>query len=789
MRSPWRRQVGDAAERACRRGASRRTGLTKWRLGAVVAVSVAALSLGTPSPAWAHAGLSASDPAPGTSLATSPAEVRLTFTEEPDLKLSSVEVLDTSGRTRNSAEAELVPGRPDMLRLGLGELPTGVYTVSWKVVSTVDGHLTAGSFALGVGVPVVGAAETAPVVSGKQSVLGAVGRVVFYSGLALLLGTAWIALVVLRGTSAPGRLSRAALVGCVAAIVGASLLAWSQRRAVGVSWPSFLQTSLGRTTLWRTVPIVLGAAAIVASARRGRAGVTDEPGAGTERTIPPRPTTPAVEPPSRRGPTSGDSAPSIGTLVSSGSAVAVATPTGVLPGEVTDQGQLDAFDRSANGAVQTVTAGDAALAPSAGADGRTGRLAWALLALSGAVVVVAHVTSGHAVSGRATAPMVPLQALHVLGIAAWIGGLAGLLVVLPGLTADQRVGAARRYSLGAGVCLGVVAVTGVVRAVDEVGAWSRLTGTSYGRLVLAKATVLMAVASLGAYNRFRTVPRVRTEPRRLQRVGTAEVFLAIVALAVTGVLSGSAPAASGVDGDARVAEVVASGADFGTTTRARLVVTPGTPGPNRFRVELTDYDEGGPLEADAVSLRFRLPARPDLAGSQLELQPSGNGTFSGDGAGLAVPGRWEATVLVRQGADSREVKLELDLRRAQVPVEVTRTPGLPTIYTVALPDKRSVQVYLQPERAGPAGLHITFFSASGTELPVDDVSLRATGPSGPAVVPPAVRRFGPGHFVAEVDLTAGSWRLELTGVAAGTPLSAELDLPVPQPASSNGGGG
>ena len=46
-----------------------------------------------------------------------------------------------------------VDGAPLQFAVGLGDLADGTYTVSWRVVSKDDGHVTAGSFAFGVGVP------------------------------------------------------------------------------------------------------------------------------------------------------------------------------------------------------------------------------------------------------------------------------------------------------------------------------------------------------------------------------------------------------------------------------------------------------------------------------------------------------------------------------------------------------------------------------------------------------------------------------------------------------------
>ncbi|HEY6710020.1 MAG TPA: copper resistance CopC family protein, partial [Actinomycetota bacterium] len=104
-------------------------------------------------PAGAHALLRESDPAAGSSLDQAPRRVVLTFTERPEPGLTSIEVLDTAGQPIQRGEGAPVEGEPLQFAVGLGDLADGTYTVSWRVVSKDDGHVTAGSFAFGVGVP------------------------------------------------------------------------------------------------------------------------------------------------------------------------------------------------------------------------------------------------------------------------------------------------------------------------------------------------------------------------------------------------------------------------------------------------------------------------------------------------------------------------------------------------------------------------------------------------------------------------------------------------------------
>ncbi len=114
----------------------------------VLAVALAVVAWAVP--AAAHAVLQSSTPAQGASLDIPPEEGVLTFTEPVHPQASSAEVFDSSGRNVSQGFQVSPDGRT--VRVKLERLPRGAYTVRWKVVSRVDGHLTAGFLTFGVGV-------------------------------------------------------------------------------------------------------------------------------------------------------------------------------------------------------------------------------------------------------------------------------------------------------------------------------------------------------------------------------------------------------------------------------------------------------------------------------------------------------------------------------------------------------------------------------------------------------------------------------------------------------------
>ena len=136
----------------------------RGRLAALAAPLAGLWLLATGPAAAAHGVLESSEPAGGSSLERAPAAVTLRFSERPDPGLSTVRVLDSGGRAVAGGPARPVAGRPLELRVPLAELPAGGYTVSWRIVSAVDGHRTDGLFGFGVG------AAGAPQLAASQAV-------------------------------------------------------------------------------------------------------------------------------------------------------------------------------------------------------------------------------------------------------------------------------------------------------------------------------------------------------------------------------------------------------------------------------------------------------------------------------------------------------------------------------------------------------------------------------------------------------------------------------------------
>lgn len=625
-------------------------------------------TLALPGHAAAHALLLESDPAAASVLGGSPRSITLTFGEQPDPRLSSIAVLDTAGRDHTSGPVTRVAAEPLSLTVPVESLSTGVYTVTWRTVSTADGHASAGTFAFGVGVapPSDGSVANDGRLDGRTGIAAAaMARWALYAGLIVLFGAAFVALAV--HPAPPRSLSTLAASGWLVAAFGTAgvvAVQWADARA---DPEAVLGSSLGLAMLERVFVVLLTGVAVAVGLR--------------------------------------------------------------------------------------------------GDPGRRRALGLVLLGAAGAMLV--DTMTGHAAAGAVPVAAIGIQWLHVMAVGTWMGGLLALVVSVRGSPSVVKARAVRRFSSWAGLSLGVVAVTGLIRAIAEVETPDALLDTEFGRLIILKSLLLVVLAFLGMANRYVSVPVAARTLTRLRRISRIELAVGATALLLTGVLVNVVPpAAAQGDTEATLPPLVATGSDFGTSVHVRLTVAPGRPGFNEFGAVVTDYDTRSPAPIDRVSLRFSLASRPQMGSSTLELSPAGPGSFTASGTNLSLDGIWRI-VAVLVGRDTAvEVPLALATRVRAGPVDEIAAPGVPTIHTAHLPGGESVQVYLDPGRPGQNQLHMTFFDATGAARPVRAVTVLVASEVGPSLLP-NVKELDLGHFVGEVVLGTGAIGIDIIALVPG----------------------
>ncbi len=129
------------------------------RRGVVLALLTGlALLLGT-APAWAHSRLESSDPASGTSVATAPQKVSLTFNEPVQPGFTVITVIGPDGDDYHSGDISEVDDTVSVGVLPLG--PAGAYQIGYRVVSA-DGHPVSGSVPFTMTTAGTGSGRAAP---------------------------------------------------------------------------------------------------------------------------------------------------------------------------------------------------------------------------------------------------------------------------------------------------------------------------------------------------------------------------------------------------------------------------------------------------------------------------------------------------------------------------------------------------------------------------------------------------------------------------------------------------
>ncbi|MGW0698098.1 copper resistance protein CopC [Streptomyces sp. NPDC002867] len=616
----------------------------------VLAGTLVGALLAGAGPASAHAALITSDPKDGAVVATAPKEVTLTFSEQIAMGDDSIRVLEPSGKRADTAEIRDL-GSGGTVRYGVplhAGLPNGTYTVAWKAVSA-DSHPVSGAFTFSIGAP----SKTTVALPDQEAGGGVVGllygiaRYAAYAGFVLLTGGAAFVLLCWRRGASVRPVQRLVAQGWVT--LTAATLAMLLLRSP-YTGSGELADALDLGGLGDVLETKTGAALVSRLLLLGAAALFV-----------------AV--------LFGAYARSFPTPLSDG---APRRPADAREGE--EERKDLTFGLALGGSV--VAAGIAAT--------------WAL--------------SEHASTGIQPGIAMPVDVLHLLAVAVWLGGLATLLVALYRAPSVERE-AVQRFSTAAFWSVVVLAATGLYQSWRQVGSWSALTGTRYGQLLLLKiglVVVLVAVAwisrrwttrlsevtaagpaddeknaeddpaedadaepadSVRAAQLARQKAAMATAERRrtrdadaersgLRRTVLAETAVAVVLLAVTTVLTSTEPGRTEEDA-ARGGERSAAPQATGPVEIELPFDTGGEQGKGTVRLSLdpaqpgasemhvwTETPDGEPLDAPELKVSFTLQAK-EIGPLPITPDRVAAGHWSASAVQIPMPGDWQVKVTVR----------------------------------------------------------------------------------------------------------------------------------------------
>ncbi|MDX6719445.1 MAG: copper transport protein, partial [Solirubrobacteraceae bacterium] len=554
--------------------------------------------------------------------------VTLRFSESVEGNFGAIRVFDSSSRRVDDGHTVHPSGHGSQLAGGLRpELPKGTYVVTYRVVSA-DSHPVSGGLVFAIGAPGAAAAATVSELIGDSSA-GPVTQGAF--GLA-------------RGLT---YLATALLLGGLAFLLAVWLPALRSASGAGEEWGQASAAFLAATRRLLLGAAVLGVACAVAGIvlQGATAGATSAWAALHPSVV----------------------SDVLGTrfgVVWSGRALAFAVLGGVIGLLLRDVRHVG----SAAGLRRVALGADGLAAPG------SPRAALALAAIPAAFVAVAPALGGHASVQPPVALLVALDVAHVLAMSVWIGGLVLLLLALP--VATRRLPAPERTRLLAATllrfspialgCVVVLLVTGTLQAIEHIATWGQLLHTGFGRAVLIKVALVLALIPIAAINRRRVMPGLRrlvasaappgAAGHLLRRTLRAEVAIVLAVLGATAALVSYPPpdslAVGPFDGTARLGPL-----------RLEATMDPARVGPNALHLYVLKAADGMPFTGTKeLAVTLALPSR-GIGPLPQKAREAGPGHYVVDAVQLAPAGDWRLHVTSRVSAfDQYETTLSVPVR-------------------------------------------------------------------------------------------------------------------------------
>ncbi|MGW3459974.1 copper resistance CopC/CopD family protein [Streptomyces olivaceoviridis] len=340
------------------------------------------------------------------------------------------------------------------------------------------------------------------------------------------------------------------------------------------------------------------------------------------------------------------------------------------------------------------------------------------LAVGGVVVAAGLATSWamaeHASTGLQPGIAMPVDVVHLLAVAAWLGGLTALLTALYRAPAETPVEAAavQRFSRVAFGSVLALVVTGAYQSWRQLGSWSAFTETRYGQLLLVKIGLVAVLVGIAAVSRRwtgrLTDPAVRTGKARKTQARAEQV-------AASKATGDGKRTGTGARDTQRAAQLARQRAAVDAAREKRLRDGDA----NRFGLRRSVLAEAGVaivLLAVTTALTQTEPGRTEQEAKAATSAPADSGTKAASGA-LTLDMPFDTG-----GTDGKGVvSIDLDPARVggnEMHVYVQRPNGR----AFDVPEVK-VSFTLEAKKIGPLSVnpdHITtgHWSASGVQIPM-----------------------------------------------------------------------
>ncbi|MEV3907669.1 copper resistance CopC/CopD family protein [Streptomyces canus] len=355
------------------------------------------------------------------------------------------------------------------------------------------------------------------------------------------------------------------------------------------------------------------------------------------------------------------------------------------------------------------------------------------LAVGGTVVAAGLAASWamaeHASVGLQAGIAMPVDVVHLLAVATWLGGLTALLVALYRSDAPIESAAVRRFSQVAFGSVAALVATGVYQSWRQLGSWSAFTETRYGQLLLVKIGLVALLVGIAFISRRWTAQLADTAVQRGKRVQQKERVAANASGSGSASASGSGSGSGKAKGagSKRAAQLARQQAAMDTARQKRTRDAD----PNRFGLRRSVLAEAGV----AVVL---------LAVTTVLTQTE--------------PGRTEQDAKASKAASSSSSSSSASAGSGAVTLDMSFDTG-------GTDGKGVVTVDFDPARVGGNEMHVYVQRPNGRAFDIPEVKVALTLEAkkiGPLAITPD--RIATGHWSASnVQIPmAGDWKVAVT---------------------------
>ncbi|MFF3848591.1 copper resistance CopC/CopD family protein [Streptomyces sp. NPDC002328] len=384
------------------------------------------------------------------------------------------------------------------------------------------------------------------------------------------------------------------------------------------------------------------------------------------------------------------------------------------------------------------------------------------LAVGGTVVAAGLAASWamaeHASTGLQPGIAMPADIVHLLAVAAWLGGLCALLTALYRAERPVDPSAVRRFSRVAFGSVLAVVVTGVYQSWRQLGSWSAFTETRYGQLLLIKIGLVALLVGIAWISRRWTTRLAGTPGEGEKPTGKSEAA------------SAEAEKASDEEASAQETSADAASAEADQEAAADAPRTPTPVGKGTAKASSGKAKAASDAgDSQRAAQLVRQQAAVD-ATRQKRIRDADPNRFGLHRSVLAEAGVAVVLLAVTTALTSTEPgRTELEAKAATAAVSSADAAGALTLDmsfdTGTADGKGVVSVDIDPARTGANEMHVYVTRPDGRAFDVPEVKVAFTLEAksiGPLPVTP--EHVTTGHWSASgVQIpVSGEWKIAVT---------------------------